>query len=460
MNQAEEMRTQGITRLLINFSIPAILAMVVNAVYNVVDRIFVGIGVGQIAIAATQVAFPIMILIMAVSLLISIGATALISIRLGENKKEEAELIASNALFLMILLPLGMAAIYYPFADALLTAFGASAEVLPYARDFMHVIMIGAVFFSVSIGVNNFIRAEGNPRMAMFTQILGAVINVILNYIFIFQLGMGIKGSALSTVIAQFVSASVVITYFFTPRSVIKFKIKNFKLRKSIVLRVASIGFAPFALQMANSLQMYIINTNLRYYGGDIALAAIGIMLSISTMIFMPILGISQGAQPIIGFNYGAKQIERVKETMIKAIIFGSCVALFGYIILHVWTIEIVSFFVSKQDQNFDYLMQLTPHAIRIFFATFPFVALQVIGSTYFQATGKAMKATVLSLSRQVLIFIPFLLILPKYLGIEGIWWASPISDILSVMITSSFLYVEWRRLSDHSPERIRNNPA
>ncbi|MEA5025179.1 Multidrug export protein MepA [bioreactor metagenome] len=448
MNRNLEMRDEKIDKLLWKFSLPAIIGMLVNALYNIVDRIFVGQGVGYIGIAATTVAFPIMIINMATSMLIAIGATALISIRLGEQKKEEAEKIAGNATGLLILLPLLLTIVYLIFTDPILKLFGASAEVLPYARDFTHIIMLGSVSGSIAFGMNNFIRAEGNPRYAMLTQIIGAVLNVILNYTFIFKLGLGIKGSALASICSQTVSALFVLGYYFTNRSTIKIHLRNLKPQPSIVFSILVIGFAPFAMQIANSIQQTILNKTLMVYGGDIALSAVGIIMSISTIIFMPIVGISQGAQPLIGFNYGAKQYDRIKETLKKSVLFSTILAAVGYVVIRIWPYQIIGLF-SKDDVA---LTQLTVHAMLVFFALLPLIGIQILCSSYFQAVGKPLQSTLLNLSRQVLLFIPLLLILPNFWGIEGVWRTAPIADSLAVLITSTVILFEMKKLPKSVP--------
>jgi len=438
-----DLRNGDIGKLLWEFSLPAIIGVMVNALYNIVSRIFVGQGIGFVAIAATTVAFPIMIIIMAVAMLIGIGATALISIRLGQHKKQEAEVIAGNATFLLILLPLILSGVYFLFSDPILTLFGASQEVLPYARDYIHIIMMGAVPGAVSFGMSNFIRAEGNPRFAMLTQIIGAVINIILNYVFIFHLGSGIKGAALGTVIAQTVSAIMVLGYFIQGRSQIRIILKNLKPKFVIIVKIVSIGFAPFAMQMANSVQQTILNNTIMAYGGDLALSAVGIIMSVAMLLLMPIVGISQGAQPLIGFNYGAKQFERVQETLKKGILAGTFLAVLGYILVQTCATPIVALF-SKGDTA---LTQLSVHALVTFLAVLPIVGVQIVGANYFQAVGKPVQATILSLSRQVLFLIPLLLILPNFWGIEGVWRTVPIADSLSVILTASFLFYEMKEM-------------
>ncbi|MCG9968700.1 MATE family efflux transporter [Pelotomaculum terephthalicicum JT] len=443
MQNSLEMRDKKISVLLWKFSLPAIAGMLINALYNIIDRIFVGRGVGSLAIAATTVAFPIMLILIAVSILIGIGATALISIRLGEQRKEEAEKIAGNAAVMLIALPLIIAVIYLLFPEPILKAFGASEEVLPYARDFVHIIILGAAFGSISMGMNNFIRAEGNPRLAMFTQVAGALINGVLNYVFIFKLGLGIKGSALATVSGQFISSVWVLSYFWSGRSLVKIRFKNLKLQLPIITSIVSIGFAPFAMQIANSVQQSILNKTLLAYGGDLALSAVGIMMSIAALLFMPIVGLSQGAQPLIGFNYGARQYDRVKETVKIAVIAGVCIASAGFVAINIWPTQIVGLF-SEGDTA---LTEMTAQAMRMFFALFPVVGFQIICANYFQAAGKPVQSAILSLSRQVLLFIPLLLILPKFWGINGVWRTAPIADGISVLVTAIFIFFEMKNL-------------
>lgn len=456
MKDSNTMAEGRIGRLLWQFSWPAIVGMLCNALYNIVDRIFVGRGVGTLAIAATTVAFPIMIILMAVSLLIGVGATALISIRLGQRRIGEAERVAANGAAMLVILPVCISVTYLLFPEPILKLFGASPEVLPYARDFMHIIMLGSVFGSISMGMNNFIRAEGNPIRAMSTQIMGALINGVLNYIFIFKIGMGIKGSALATILGQLLAALWVLSYFVTGRSLVKLRLENFKLHLPTLLSIMSIGFAPFALQLASSVQQLILNKTLYAYGGDMALSAVGILMSVITLLFMPILGISQGAQPLIGFNYGAQQYGRVKATFKRAISAASIVSVVGYAIIQIYPVQIAGLF-SKNDIA---LINMTAQAMVVYFGMVFVIGFQIVGAQYFQAVGKATQAAVLSLSRQVLIFIPLLLILPHFWGINGVWRSAPIADALSVLITAIFVYFEMKNLPETGPSPRLNEKS
>lgn len=434
----------SIGRLLWEFSMPAIIGMLVMGLYIITDRIFVGQGVGSIALAAVTVAQPIMTLMMAFGMLIGIGATALASIRLGERKFKEVEIIAGNAALLLIVLPSLIALIYYSFSDPILKLLGASEEVLPFARDYMHIYMLSAIPGALSPGLNNFIRAQGNPRFSMITQIIGAVVNIIFNYFFIFHFGFGIRGSALATLLAQTISMLWVLAFFFQGKSTVKLRLKNLRPHFSLMIKILAIGFAPFAMQLATSVQQTILNQTLKVYGGDLALSAVGIVMSSALLFFMPIIGISQGAQPIIGFNYGAKLYPRVQETVKKAIFFATLFAVIGFVLIRLFATSIVGLFSTGDPA----LSQLASHALVTFFTLLPIVGFQIIGANYFQAVGKPLQSTILSLSRQVLFFIPLLFILPRFWGIEGVWRTAPIADSLSVTLTGTVLFLELRKMS------------
>jgi putative MATE family efflux protein len=343
---------------------------------------------------------------------------------------------------------------FFVFTEQVLTICGASPEVMPYARDYTQIIMLGAVFGSFSMGVNNFIRAEGNPKMAMYTQLLGAAANIALNYLFIFPLGWGIKGSALATILAQLLSSLWVLSYYLRGKSLVKLRLANFRPSWPILSSMMAIGFAPFAMQIASSIQQVILNKTLMAYSGDLALSAIGIIMSIATMLFMPVLGLAQGAQPIIGFNYGARQYQRVAKTWKLAVAGGTLIALLGYLVLRIWPQQLVGLF-SEGDMA---LTALTTHAMLTYMALIPIVGFQVVSSTYFQAVGKAKQAAVLSLSRQVLFFIPLLIVLPRFWGVEGVWRAAPIADFLAVCLSATMMYFEMRKIKEQDEQSLANN--
>ncbi|MEA1960737.1 MAG: MATE family efflux transporter [Bacillota bacterium] len=450
MDRSKELGEKKISKLLLQFSLPAIVAMLVNALYNVVDRIFVGNGVGDLAIAGITIGFPVMLITMAFSMLVGMGATSLISIRLGQQKKEEAEQVVGNAFLLLLLISSTMAVLGLVFLETILQAFGASKAVLPYASSYLGIILIGTPLMGMGMGLNNFIRAEGNPKMAMNTMLIGFGTNIILDYLFIFPLGMGIQGAALATVISQGISASWVLYYFLFGKSLIKIRVKYLKLQPSIYMSIFAIGLAPFAMQLTNSLQQVILNKSLAFYGGDLAVSAMGILFSVLTLLFMPIIGLSQGVQPIIGFNYGAMQYDRVKETLKIAIVTGTVIVICGYAVVQIWPEQIVRLFTDNVA-----LIEMGSHGIRTFLLMLPVIGFQIIGSNYFQAVGKAKQAAILSLSRQVLIFIPLLLILPHFWGLEGIWRTAPLADITSVILTAVFLVRELKHLETEQQQKI-----
>ena len=443
MSHATQLGEEKVLKLLLRFSIPAIIGMLVNALYNVVDRIFIGNGVGSLGIAGITIGFPIMLVIMACAMLVGIGSTSLISIKLGEQKKDEAELIMGNGMILLILISLLITIPGLLFLNPLLKLFGASDLVLPYANDYLRIILLGTVFQSIGFGMNNFIRAEGNPRIAMFTMLIGAILNTILDPIFIFVFQWGIKGAALATILSQAVSAVWVLYYFLGGRSHLKIHVKNLRLNLSIVRRIAAIGSPPFAMQLAASVLSIIMNRSLNFYGGDVAISGMGVINSIAMMILMPIFGINQGVQPIIGYNYGAKKFDRVKTALKLGIIGATAVVVVGFIITRLFPQQIIAVF-NKEDRE---LINFGTEAIRIFLIFLPIIGFQIVGANYFQAVGKPKQAMILSLSRQVLLLIPALLILPRFYGLKGVLMAGPLADFGSSILTGIWLYVEIKSL-------------
>lgn len=385
-----------------------------------------------------------MMVLMAFSMLVSMGATALISIRLGERKKEEAEMIAGNALTLLVLVAGLLSAASFAFLRPLLISFGATEAVLPYAMDYLRIILPGNVLMTVGFGLSNMIRAEGQPVLAMNINLTGAISNIILDYIAVFPLGMGIKGAALATVISQGISAAWALSYYLSGRSVVNLWASNLALRAGVCLSILSLGFPHFALQLVQSLQQVIFNKSLSYYGGDLAIAAVGVVFSLGTFMFMPVIGISQATQPIIGFNYGALRMDRVKKTFKLASFWATVIVGAGYIFTRIWPEELIALF-GRQDAQ---LIAVATEAMHKIFFVLPLVGFQIVGSGYFQATGKPFQATILSLSRQVLLLLPLLLILPRFWGLQGIWWSLPLSDLGSTLITSVFLHHSFRASS------------
>lgn len=447
MDSSKQLSEEKIGKLLLSFSVPAIVGMLVNALYNIVDRIFVGRGVGSLAIAGITIGFPVMLILMAFSMLVGLGATALISIRLGQNKKEDAEKIVGNAMILLVVIMLGLTVFGLAFLEPLLRMFGASEAVMPYAKDYLRIILYGAIFQGFGFGMNNIIRAEGNPKTAMFTMLIGAIVNTVLDPIFIYTFKMGIQGAALATIISQAVTSIWVLSYFVGGRSLLKVRKKNLRLKMSIVLSIFSIGFAPFMMQLAASAVNAILNNQLAVFGGDIAISAMGIVNSISTIILMPIFGINQGSQPIIGFNYGANKFDRVKQALRYSIMAATIIVTLGFFLIRIFPAQLITLFAQGDES----LVNIGTNGLRIFFAVLPVIGFQIVSSNYFQAVGKPKQAAILSLSRQVLFLIPALLILPKYFELNGVWMATPVADALASIVTGVWIVFEIKKLEKNN---------
>lgn len=450
--RAKLLSEESIGKLLLQFSVPAIIGMLVNALYNIVDRIFIGRGVNQLAIGGIFVGMPISLILMAFSMLIGIGGNTLVSIRLGQNRKEDAEKITGNSVVLLLLISTVISIVGLMFLEPLLKSFGASESNLQYAIDYMRIILYGAPFQALGFGMNNFIRGEGSPKIAMMTMLIGAILNTILDPIFIFGFNMGVKGAALATIISQAVSAIWVMKYFFGGNSMLKIKKEYLKLKSSIIKEIVSIGFAPFSMQLAASMVTILLNNNLKNYGGGLATSSMGVIQSISMLILMPMFGINQGAQPIIGFNYGAKHYDRVKETLKLAIIAATAIGIAGFAFTQLLPVTLFKLFIGSEG-NIDEVVRMGVPGMRIYLAMLPIIGFQVVSANYFQAIGKPKHAMFLSLSRQVLVIIPVLIILPKFLELTGVWLAGPISDIIASVITAYFVIKDLKTLG------IENNP-
>ncbi|QUH26556.1 MATE family efflux transporter [Serpentinicella alkaliphila] len=442
MKRTEELGSESISKLLVKFSIPAIIGMLVNALYNVVDRIFVGNSEGSLAIAGITVAFPLVLVILACALLIGVGSASLISIRLGEQREEEARVILGNALSLLLIISFLITTGSILFLEPLLRLFGASDAVLPYAKEYTRIIMLGNFFFLVGIGMNNIIRAEGSPKIAMKTMMIGAFTNIVLDYLFIFVFGWGIRGAAVATVIAKGCAAAWVMYHFTFGSSSLKIESKYLRLKFNIVKLIIMVGSAQFALQLATSLFNFIMNKSLTIYGGDTALSGMGVMMSIMTLILMPIYGITQGMQPIIGFNYGAKKYDRVKDALKKGIIAATSLCMVGFFLIRVFPVQLVSLFNNEPE-----LIAFGVRSLKVYMALLPLIGFQTVGSNYFQAIGKPKQAAFLSLTRQVIFLIPTLLILPRFLGLEGVLLSGPVADLSAFLITGFWVLNEAKKL-------------
>lgn len=434
--QKNPFKAKALSQLLIKFSAPAVAGMFVNAIYNIISRIYVGQHIGSLGIAGISILFPLGLLFVGFSALVGVGANALFSIRLGEKKAEEAQLILGNAFIMLVLLSGLITLGTYLFLDPVLGFLGADAEVLPYAKAYTQTVMPGYFLFGISLGLNNFIRSSGNPKTAMGTQLIGAGINLVLGPIFIFLLDWGMRGAALATVCGQTVSFAWIMLFFTRRGGQYCLHWRFFRLKWQIVWASMTIGFSQFAFQMASSMLNVILNHALLKYGGNVAISAIGIAISVNTIITMPLVGLSQGAQPLIGYNHGAKKYKTSIQTLKMAIRWGTVITTAGFILIELFARQVVSVFNSTDQQ----LITMATYAVRVLNIMLPFVSLQILTTSFFQAVNKPLQAALLSLSRQVLLVIPLVLILPLFLGLNGVFFSPPIADAISVIIAAKLL--------------------
>lgn len=450
-NSQQILGTEPIGKLLLRYSLPAIIGMMVNGLYNVVDRIFIGNmpGVGPLAITGLGVTMPVMTIILAFGMLIGIGAATNISIKLGQGKKDEAEKLIGNSITLSVIVGLIIMAIGLLFGDQILKVFGASEDSLQYAKAYINIILIGTVFNLIGFVFNSTIRGDGNPKLSAKIMVVGCVLNIILDAVFIFVVNMGIGGAALATIISQFITAIWGLSYYIKGKSNLKLNKSNLKLEKSLVYTIIVIGAAPFAMQIAASGVQVISNNALRTYGGDLAIGAMATINSIIMMVGLPIVGISQGAQPIIGFNYGCKKYDRVEQTLKLATIASTIGLTIGWVVVQLYPEPIVSMFNSDAE-----LVNISVDGIRKYLFMMPLIGMSMIGSNYIQSIGNAKQSMFLGLLRQVILLVPMMLILPKFLGLDGVWFSQPVADVISFIIT--FIVVN-KEVKSHKDKDIED---
>lgn len=433
----------GIGGLLFEYSLPAIVGMLAQACYNFIDRVFVGQALGASGIAGVTVSFPYMLVVMAFGMLIGIGATAIISIRLGQRNKPEAERALGNAALLLVLASVATTVLGLAYLDPILRIFGASPEVLPYARDYLRIIAAGSVFQVVGFGLNAAIRGAGRPKTAMFSMLISVAVNAALAPLFIFSFGWGMAGAAWATVIAQAVSMVWVLAHFLTGRTDLVLRASCLWPDMRLWREIFVIGSPHFAMQFAGSVIQSVLNHQLYAYGGDLAISVMGVLYVVFMMIGMPIFGINQGAQPIIGYNYGARKLHRVKRALLLAITAATVITTLGFAVSMLFPVQVIRLF-HRHDEA---LLTLGVHAMRVCTLMMPVVGFQIVSASYFQAVGKPREALLLMLSRQVLMLIPAMLILPHYFGLNGVWAALPCADGCSSIASGLWLWFELRRL-------------
>ena len=438
----DELKEEQIGRLIVKYSVPAILAMMVTSLYNTVDRAFIGSmkDVGALAISGLGVTMPILTILGAFCVGLAVGGSTNIAIKLGEGNKEEAEKSLGNTVAIELLVGIAMMIISIFYLEDILYFFGASNDTIKYSMDYMSVIMCGAWFNLPGFAMNSAIRAEGNPKFASNMMIIGCLLNLVLDPIFIFGFGMGIKGAALGTVICQLVICLWSGYYFTSGKSNLKLKLKNIRIESKIIKGIVVIALTPFCMELASGFIHLITNKVLKLYGGDLAIGAMTAITSINLLFLMPVYGISQGMQTIIAYNYGAKQFDRAKKALSIGILGAAGILSFGLIAILLFPKHFISIFTKDAR-----LMELALNGISIYSLTLPAVGICILGTVYFQSIGSAKKSIVLSLLRQVIVFIPLILIVPKYFGLNGVWAAQPLADIVSMIIIGLFLIKEFK---------------
>ena len=418
-NNQLELGQESIGKLLLKYSVPAIIGMMVNALYNVVDRIFIGNipGVGPMAIAGLGVTMPILTILLAFGMLVGVGSATNVSIKLGQGKKEEAQNIIGSGMILTITIGLFLTVIGILFSNQILNMFGASDATLYYAKSYTNIIMLGAVFNISAMFFNNAIRGDGNPKLSAIIMAVGCFTNIVLDAIFIFGFNMGIQGAATATIISQALTAIWGLLYYIK-KSNLEFRKETLRFNSPAVKSILAIGISPFSMQIAASMVQVISNQSL-----------------------MPSFGINQGMQPIVGFNFGAKKYDRAVKTLKICLFASTVIFIIGFILIQFVPQFLVGMFNSDQE-----LMGITINGLKKYALTMPLLSVAVIGTNYIQSTGKAKLSILLSLLRQCILLIPLIMILPKYFGLDGVWFAQPVSDMLSVMITLSVLVKEVKK--------------
>ena len=475
-NNTVSLGTDSLGKLLARYAIPAIIAMASSSLYHIIDSIFIGHGVGGYAISGMAITLPIMNIAAAFGAMVGVGAAARISIRLGEGNKRAAEQILGNAVMLNMVLGISIMLIFLIFLDPILIFFSggqAGEETLNYAREFMRVIMFGNIITHLYLGLNEQLRASGYPRKAMFIMILSMVICTILNPLFIFGFGWGVRGSAIATVIAQTICLLIQIHHYTSKRSFLRFKRESFRFKRSIVINIISIGMAPFILNVCASLVARFMNTVLLQYGGtgvddiiqtadieggvgDIYVGAYGIMNRVILLFIMVANGFNQGMQPIVGYNYGAKQYGRVLKTLKYTIICATCVTTFAFAIGMLFPEYVAALFVEGGNSVADQAMiKVVEQGLSIAMIMFPLVGFQIVAGGFFQYIGRAPMAMLLSASRQLLFLLPLLLTLTPQFGAVGAWMSMPLADSASVLVAATLLFIQVRKLKRMEREQL-----
>ena len=436
-----ELGTERIGKLLMQYAIPAIIAMTASSLYNMVDSIFIGHGVGTMAISGLAITFPLMNLAAAFGSLVGVGAATLVSVRLGQKDYDTAQRVLGNVVVLNVIIGVMFTILCLLFLDPILRFFGASDATLPYARDYMQVILLGNVVTHLYLGLNSVLRSSGHPQKAMFATIATVLINTALDPLFIFVFGWGIQGAAIATIIAQIISLVWLIYLFGDKRELLHFHKGIFRLRRKIVADSLAIGMSPFLMNLASCFIVILINLGLKEHGGDMAIGAYGIVNRVVFLFIMIIMGFNQGMQPIAGYNFGARQYSRVTEVTKLTMKWAIGVATTGFLLCQLFPSVIVRMFTTDPE-----LIEAAVYGLHIVFAVFPIVGFQMVATNFFLSIGMSKKAIFLSLTRQMLFLVPCLLILPRWFGTLGVWISIPIADTTATIVTALVLINQFRK--------------
>jgi len=440
MDEREIILNGNLRKLLFKFSLPATIGLIVSSLYNVVDTLYVGHGVGPLAIAGLAIVLPIQILMFAVGMMIGVGSGSIISRSLGRNDKRKAMLTAGNGIILNFIISIIFMIPCFFLMDRILLFFGASQDVIGYAKNYMSIILFGFMFQSFDVAGNSIIRSEGRPRASMYVLILGAALNIILDPIFIFVFKMGVKGAAIATVISQIFSTTYILLYFMFGKSIFKLNLKMFKPDTPIIKEIIKIGFPSFLMGIIDSVIFILFNRAILKYGNDLYIAIMGIAVRIMDVTIMPIIGITQGFSTIISFNYGAKKYDRVKFILRESFLWTTIISAISFILIFGFPRLMLGIFSSNKDLA---LIGILP--LRITTALFITLGIQFIGGSFFQSIGKAVPALILNISRQVIFLIPGIIILPIFFKLNGVWLSLPLSDFLSTTLTLFFISYELK---------------
>ena len=447
MQDAKRLGAERIGKLLWELAIPAMVGMFVNSLYNIVDRLYIGQGCGREALAGLTLTLPYMMILASFGTLIGVGSSALLSIRLGENRLEEAEKLLGQCVAVKILFFIFVPIIAFFTLDWTLLKFGGNADSIPYAREYLEIILIGNIWAHLSFGLSGLMRAEGHSKKAMYCMIIGAVANIALDPIFIFVFDMGIRGAAHATNIAMFLSTCYAIHHFTSRNCVVPLKRKYIRVFPRIIPAVFAIGLSPFLMQLvASAVQVFFNKGFMKYSATEaentLAVACSGIVNGVLIFIIQPAFGLSQGMQPIVGYNHGAGQYKRVAKAWRLGILYGTAICTFGTALCMTFAPFLARCFTPDPAA-----IKMSSWALRVCCAGFPFIGVGIMSTTYFQSVGRAKIAIFMSLLRQVLLLLPMIWLLPKYFGLNGIWFAGPVSDTLSFVMMLTVALFEFRHL-------------